>query len=111
MTLTQLFNIYQMAKQKIDLSPPAELDLIYRPWIHNGYIAGYIGFLNLQLLAGQSQIDASLRAAVQANLNFLLTSRSTGFDKDNPCTNPNYSCSSIHYRRFNIARNFIYLTP
>jgi hypothetical protein len=107
----ELLNIYGMAKEKIDLTPPTENDLLYRPWIHNGYIAGYFGFLQLQEIAGQSQIDASLRAAVQNQLNSLLIARSTGFKKDNPCTGTIGSCGSIYWRSFNIARNFIYLTP
>jgi hypothetical protein len=106
-----LQNIYARAKSKLSTTPPGANTLRESPWIHNAYIAGYIGFLNLQTLAGKAQTDASLRSTVERELDRLLASRSDDFRKDHPWVDGNDCCGRIHRRSFNIARNFIDLTP
>ncbi len=51
------------------------------PWELNGYIAGYIGFLNLQKLAGQDGADATIRTQVTNELSRLQTLRASTFLK------------------------------
>jgi hypothetical protein len=87
---------------------PASADNAYfiqRMWELNGWIAGYMGFLRLQELAGRSQADAALRAQVQAELNRLLSVWETIFSKDTPWV------TLWHKRHLNFARSFIMLTP
>lgn len=108
----KLEEIYSLAKGRLESTLPNEATLYDKPWIHNGFIAGYIGFLNLQELAGKAQEDASLRSAVSSNLNYLLDLRSNDFRKDSPWANEEICCSpDVDKRSFNIARNFLYLVP
>jgi hypothetical protein len=103
----KLKEIYKSAMDYLELSPPDSQTLREYTWVHNGFIAGYIGFLNLQEMAGMSQQDASLRATVQAELDKLLSLRLNDFSKDQPWPDP----VNGQYRRLSIARNFMYLTP
>jgi hypothetical protein len=81
--------------------PPSDSYLADYPFIHNAYIAGYIGYLELQELAGEPESPA-----VRAELDRLLNLRVTQFSKDNAFTGMN------DYRRaLNVAKNFIYLVP
>jgi outer membrane protein assembly factor BamB len=81
--------------------PPSDSYLADYPFVHNAYIAGYVGYLELQKLAGESESPA-----VRAELDRLLNLRATQFSKDNPFTGMN------DYRRaLNVARNFVYLVP
>lgn len=107
--------IYQQMKGKLQV-PAAASDqkLSDYPWEHNGYIAGYIGFLNLQTLAGQAQADQSLRAQVQQELDRLLSLRVSQFSKDTPWTPERLKNEKggWHIRRkFNVAANFMLLVP
>jgi hypothetical protein len=108
----KLNEIYTLAKNRLETTPPDESVLYEMPWIHNGFIAGYIGFLNLQELAGKDQQDTSLRAEVQAELNDLLDLRANDFQKDNPWAYEDHCCSPhLDKRSFNVARNFLYQVP
>jgi outer membrane protein assembly factor BamB len=99
---------YQKAKNKLEVPPRAnDEQLTTFPWENNAFIAGYIGFLNLQKIAGQDQIDQVLRNKVQQELDRLLTLRVAQFRKDSPWG----TSGSIHRRRFVLAANFILLTP
>ncbi len=77
--------LYNLARSKLEVPVPASADKAYfirRMWELNGWIAGYMGFLRLQELAGRSQADAALRAQAQAELNRLLSVWETIFSKD-----------------------------
>jgi outer membrane protein assembly factor BamB len=102
----KLQEIYGLAKSRIITSPPEETILVDKPWVHNAFIAGYIGFLELQELAGTSETDADLRVQVQAELDALLQLRSELFAKDHPWLE-----RDLNRRVLSIARNFMYLTP
>ncbi len=105
----KLNSIYNDAKSKLSTDLPNGSNLTGRIWLDNGYAAGYIGFLNLQQLAGQSGNDASLRNTVSNNLNTVQQRRASNFSKDQPYIN---TTGGDYYKRsFNIARNFIYMTP
>lgn len=104
---------YVIAKSKLEVPVPAQATDSYladKPFEHNAYIAGYIGFLELQELAGQTGPDAALRVQVQNELARLQTLRSSAFDPDSPWPAP-WTGGDYHLRTLNIARNFIFLTP
>lgn len=102
---------YASAKSKLQVPVPSEATNSYlfeRPFEHNAYIAGYIGFLRLQELAGMSSQDSQLRTQVNNELNRLLQLRATNFSKDTPYTGDS---KTYHLRTLNISRNFIFLVP
>jgi hypothetical protein len=95
--------IYQLAKSKIQVPVPTLATnqfLAEHTWEHNAYISGYIGFLQLQSLAGMENADGLLRQSVNNELNRLLLLRVTNFTKDSP-----------YQSHLKIAHNFIWLVP
>jgi hypothetical protein len=101
---------YNLAKSKIQVpvSDMATTDfLLQRPYEHNAYMAGYIGFLNLQDLVGMSAQDSALRTQVTNELNRLLSLRWQIFSKDSYWGPDNFS----YRKHLDIARNFMYLVP
>ena len=107
-----LREIYEQAKSRVEMVVPESDTLVDKPWVHNGFIAGYIGFLNLQKLANMDSQDAMLRATVQANLTALLAQRASNFRKDSPWAGLDPCCGNYREKsRFNVARNFLYMTP
>lgn len=104
-----LGRMYDLAKSKIEapvLSYVTDEYLMEKPWVHNAYIAGYIGFLELQELAGKTDEDSQLRTTVSNELDRLLELRSSTFTKDTY-----WKDSNSGRRTLNIARNFIMLVP
>ena len=81
-------------------SPPLDAYLIEYPYVHNAYIAGYLGYLELEALAGYPE-----STGVRATLNRLLTLRASTFSKDTPSTDG----SAV--RSLSVARNFMFLVP
>ncbi|MFK7801717.1 MAG: PQQ-binding-like beta-propeller repeat protein [Anaerolineae bacterium] len=106
----KLDQIYASAKSKLDTTPASADELKPRIWLDNGYIAGYTGFLGLQELAGKSGVDSALRSEVNGLNNSLLQKRAAEFSKDQPYITVDRG-SDYYKRSFNVARNFIYLTP
>ncbi|MEZ4656467.1 MAG: PQQ-binding-like beta-propeller repeat protein [Caldilineaceae bacterium] len=91
---------------------PDDARLADNPWEHNAYIAGDIGFLKLQEMAGQTDADADLRQRVGVELQRLLELRVANFAKDQPWVGERLQKGSwIHRRDMSIARNFLNLTP
>ncbi|WP_420644249.1 PQQ-binding-like beta-propeller repeat protein [Candidatus Leptofilum sp.] len=83
---------------------PSDTLLLNMPLIHNAYIAGYIGYLELEQLAGQSQSNN-----VNNELNRLLALRANNFTKD---TAYRLVADGAPYcRTMNVASNFMYLVP
>jgi hypothetical protein len=84
------------------------------PWENNAYIAGYIGFLRLQELAGRTTADGALRTQVTNELNRLLAMRANNFSKDTPWivsdSEPVHG-GAYHKRILNVARNFMMFVP
>lgn len=100
--------IYQLAKSKIQVPVPSlatNQHFADKTWEHNAYIVGYIGFLQLQSLAGMDAVDSQLRQSVNNELNRLLQLRIANFDKDSPWAMQR----SKAY--LNVARNFMFLVP
>jgi hypothetical protein len=108
---------YEMAKSRLEAPVPGEATDNYlnkRPYELNGYIAGYLGFLNLQELAGKSAEDSSLRSTVSNELDRLRALRINNFNKDTPWTlSDSLAGSGEDYtnRTLNLSRNFIMLVP
>jgi outer membrane protein assembly factor BamB len=101
---------YQLSKSRIQaqVSALATNDyLLDRPYEINAYIAGYIGFLELQNKAGMSSQDSTLRNQVTSELNRLINLRVQNFNKDTPWSADNY----YHRRPMNISQNFLFLVP
>ena len=101
--------IYELAKSKIQAPVPTLATNEYlaeKTWEHNAYIAGYIGFLQLQSMAGMETVDSQLRQIVTNELNRLLQLRVTNFNKNSPWVN-----QATSRRHLTIARNFMFLVP
>ncbi|MCC6165920.1 MAG: PQQ-binding-like beta-propeller repeat protein [Caldilineaceae bacterium] len=106
--------IYALAKSRLQQPAPDLETLVQKPWVHNGYIAGYFGFLRLQELAGRTQEDGALRGQVQSELDRLLQLRAADFRKDHPWVENlrDYCCTTdLDRRQLNVARNFMNMTP
>lgn len=84
-------------------TPPGDDVLAEYPFAHNAWIAGLLGYLELQKLAGYSP-----DAGVQNTLDRLLALRVSAFDVDNPW-GPDYPASGN--QTVAVARNFMFLTP
>jgi hypothetical protein len=110
----QAASIYNTVRPLLVYPPPSTLDVLQGPGVYNDYIAGYQGFLNLYDMAGTNP-DPALRANVASQLANLVNTRTTGFAKDHPwlgtVDNPNGLRINNYARRFNCARNFLYMTP
>jgi len=85
-------------------TPPSDSYLISRPYINHLYIAGYLGYLELQKLAGYSE-----SSSVRNTYNHLLSVRVNNFSKDNPWGDgPGWG---DYQRAMSVAQNFMFLTP
>jgi len=94
--------IFNNSKNRLQ-SPPPDSYLADYPYVHNAYIAGYLGYLELEKLATGSE-----SATIRAELDRLLVLRTTTFDKDSPW----FPADKHEYARaLNVARNFMYLVP
>lgn len=87
-------------------APPSNEYLAKWPQVHNAYIAGYWGYLELEELAGYPE-----SADIRAELNRLLALRTATFDKDNPWVDCQEPDCNEYARALNVARNFMYLVP
>jgi outer membrane protein assembly factor BamB len=85
-------------------SQPSDTLLLNMPLIHNAYIAGYIGYLELEQMAGQPQSNN-----VNNELNRLLQLRANNFTKDTAYKL--VADGGPYCRTLNIASNFMYLVP
>jgi outer membrane protein assembly factor BamB len=106
---SQAGRAYDLAKTKLQVPVPSIATTDYfreKPYELNAYIAGYVGFLRLQELAGRVTQDSQLRTQVTNELNRLYALRVSIFSKDTP-----YLDNLYHKRSLNIARNFMWLTP
>lgn len=108
---------YNLAKSKLTVpvpNPPTGNRTTYfrqQPYELNAWIAGYIGFLELQQLAGMAGQDAALRNQVTAELNTLLQMRVDIFSKDSYWSNPGANGYRYYKKHIDISRNFIFMVP
>lgn len=109
--------VYSLAKSKITVpvpNPPYGTQTDYfrqQPYELNGWIAGYIGFLNLQSLAGMDGTDANLRQRVSDELDRLMTMRVNIFTKESYYNDPNAPDFKFYKKNFDIVGNFLYIVP
>jgi outer membrane protein assembly factor BamB len=92
--------IFDDNKDRLEDAPSDDYLLQY-PYVHNAYIAGYIGYLELESLAGYAESPD-----IKAELNRLLNLRATTFSKDIP-----YPEDGRSIRALSVARNFMFLVP
>ena len=102
-------HVYELAKDKLQVpvpNAPTGDYFLQQPYELNGWIAGYIGFLELQELAGMSAQDGRLRANVNDELNRLMQLRVNTFSKDS------YWYDDRFYKKqLDISSNFLFLVP
>ncbi len=85
--------------------PPDSL-LLNMPLAHNAYIAGYLGWLELEAAAGQPE-----STNVRNELNRLLALRANNFTKNTAYTSAGESGDQPYCRSLNISSNFLYMAP
>ena len=96
--------IFDTSKNRLDSVPPDDI-LLQMPFVHNAYIAGYRGYLELEKMAGYPE-----SADVKSELDRLLKLRVDSFSKDAP--DIFFQDKKFYYcRNLNAARNFMYMTP
>jgi len=100
---------YDLAKSKLQVPVPDHDGDHFekRPYEVNAWIMGYVGFLELQDLAGMSEIDSQLRTDVSNELSRLLQYRVDTFTKDSYWTTD----FAFHAKHLDLARNFLFLAP
>ncbi|MFC1922174.1 PQQ-binding-like beta-propeller repeat protein [Chloroflexota bacterium] len=97
-------NIFDKSKNLLETVPIDDY-LIANPHVHNAYIAGYLGYLELEKLAGYPESSNN-----RQELDRLLQLRITTFSKDGPEIDdlpPSYD----YCRGLNLSRNFLFLVP
>ncbi|MCA9917803.1 MAG: PQQ-binding-like beta-propeller repeat protein [Anaerolineales bacterium] len=82
---------------------PSDTLLLNMPLMHNAYIAGYVGYTELQKLAGQTP-----SSSVTNELNRLLALRANNFSKNTAYETVD---DDVYCRTLNISSNFMYLVP
>ncbi len=109
--------VYNLAKSKLVVpvpNPPGLSQTEYfrqQPYELNAWIAGYMGFLELQTLAGMAGTDASLRNQVNNTLNGLLQMRVNNFSKESYWSDPSSPDYRYYKKHFDIVGNFLYIVP
>ena len=83
---------------------PSDTLLLNMPLMHNAYIAGYIGYTELQKAAGQTP-----SSSVANELNRLMALRANNFTKDT--SYKLVSDGAPYCRTLNVSSNFMYLVP
>ena len=96
-------DIFDTMNGKLEI-PPDDAYLVTHPYTNNLYIAGYLGYLELEKMAGYPE-----STTVRNTYNHLLSVRTNNFSKDNPWgTGQDYA---VYQHAYNIAFNFMFLTP
>lgn len=85
---------------------PENAVLAQMPMVHNAYIAGYLGYLGLERLAGQGESQS-----VRLELDRRLGLRASQFSKDSPYATALTREEGAYCRTLNVAGNFMFLVP
>jgi hypothetical protein len=97
-------DIYNASKNQLEPVPSDDF-LLKNPHVLNAYIAGYLGFLELEKLAQYPESPG-----VRVIYNRILALRANTFSKDNPnLWFQDYSY--VYCRSFSVSMNFMYLVP
>ncbi|MHB1295243.1 MAG: outer membrane protein assembly factor BamB family protein [Anaerolineae bacterium] len=73
----------------------------YQPYIMNAYIAGYMGYLGIEALAGEPETTV-----IRTELDRLLRLRAGAFSTNSP-----FGAYSTYHNALNVARNFMFMVP
>lgn len=97
-------SLFDAAQDRL-ASPPADEILLRMPFVHNAYLAGYWGYLELEKMAGYPE-----SSQVRNDLNRLLQLRASSFSFEAP---DEYfqGIQVVYCRNLNTARNFMFLVP
>lgn len=96
--------IFDQAKSDLP-AVPSDSILLEFPHAQNAFIAGYLGYLELEALAGYPET-----ASVRNQLNAMLALRASAFTPDPP--DSYYQVFQKYYcRTLNASRNYLYLVP
>ena len=101
-------NLFNLSKSKLNPTP-SDAFLSEIPFVHNAYIAGLYGYIELGKLAGYTESSPELVNQV-AERNRLFALRAVNFSKDTPQTFID-DWQKWYCRNFNASRNFTYMTP
>jgi hypothetical protein len=96
--------LFDAGKARLE-APPSDSYLLEMPHVHNAYIDGYWGYLELQKMAGYPE-----SAGVRSELNRLLQLRKNNFTEELP---ESYfqERNRFYCRALSGSRNFMYLVP
>jgi hypothetical protein len=97
--------IFESARDRLTAPPPEEV-LRKFPFVHNAYIAGYLGYLELERLAGYPE-----SATRRFELDRLLALRAEWFSTDTPYRGNPLANLEANCRALTVSRNFIYMVP
>lgn len=85
---------------------PSNAVLAKMPFVHNAYIAGYLGYLELERLAGRAE-----SSQFRQELSRLLQLRASQFSKDSAYAMAATRDEGAYCRTLNVASNFMFLVP
>jgi hypothetical protein len=104
----QLFQEAQSSDTLMDslTTVPDNAVLARMPLVHNAYIAGYLGYLGLERLAGQPE-----SSPMRQELERLMQLRASQFSKDSAYATAVTREEGAYCRTLNVASNFMYLVP
>lgn len=95
--------IYQASQGRLSSIPPDDI-LTTMPSVHNAFIAGYLGYLELERMAGRPE-----SSAIRQEYNRLLQLRASTFTEDSAY---GQEYQILRYcRTLNAAGNFMFLVP
>jgi hypothetical protein len=94
------------ASRELLESPPSDNVLLSMPQVHNAFIAGYLGYMELEKLAGAPE-----SVSVKNEYLRLLQLRVDNFTKDSAYQNIYESKDGAYCRSLNVASNFMFLVP
>lgn len=97
--------LFEQSRQQLAKAPGDDV-LAQYPFVHNAFVAGYLGYLQLEKLAGYSKSEW-----VEAELQRLLTLRAETFTADTPYTSEPIHTTEGYCRALTVSRNFIFMVP
>jgi outer membrane protein assembly factor BamB len=97
--------LFESSRDRLS-APPVDEVLMKFPFVHNAYIAGYMGYLELERLAGYPESDS-----IRRELDRLLALRVETFATDTPYQGNPIATVEANCRVLTVSRNFIHLVP
>jgi hypothetical protein len=97
--------IFTASRDRLE-SPPVDEVLLSMPQVHNAFIAGYLGYLELEKLAGVPESPS-----IKNEYMHLLQLRANNFTRDSAYSNKYKINDGAYCRSLNVASNFMFLVP